>query len=323
MNGLKNLGNTCYINSVIQVLAWNNDFLNLFLKKSCELGIEDELIVNTKILFKELLNSLNKNIAPKTFVSNIRSNFKELNNLRQQDASEFLNLFLNYIHERVKIRFLKFNNHCINSSKHVINGVKNWNNTIKHLSPVSKFFNGQFVYFFKCVSCNYKFRNFSPFLSLDLPLVNKEESSLTDLISRYFETNACYKECLNCGSKNTDTEHETTCGIFKFPEYLIINLKRYKNNNTKNYLKIDIDKYIDLSDFAYSVDGFESVKYEINSMICHNGDQTNTGHYFSVIKNQEDDYWSCISDLKTYTIDIKNLNKSLPYILFFKRMKNI
>lgn len=323
MHGLKNLGNTCYINSVLQCLSVIEGFKIECLKnKKFSSEPMDILTAQFKLILRELVKH-EYPLSPSSFVLHIKQKFKQFDSSNQQDVSEFLLALLNYLHENMVIeKQIKFAKDFKNTSKHTLKALENWRKNIKHLSPVSKTFYGQSVDFFKCTGCEYKFRNFAPFLTLDLALVKSDKTSLTHLIHRYFKTDIVYMECVNCGSKNTDTEHELTRGIVKLPECLIICLKRYNSKQEKNNIQVSLDETMDFSDYTYSFDGYESVNYRLKSIICHNGRQTDSGHYFTLVKNHDDNTWLCFSDLKVFPVEYEKLNQSLPYILFYEKLKN-
>ena len=107
----------------------------------------------------------------------------------------------------------------------------------------------------------------------------------------------------------------------KVPKYLIITLKRYKNNLRKsdNYISFPID---DLDLTSYS-EGYDKLSCSLRLMTigCHTG-SLNGGHYFSICRFI-DNKWYKYND-ETVTEFNLNLNKKSlfrdSYILIYERI---
>lgn len=92
MAGLRNMGATCYMNSVLQILFANKDFRNLLYKEDTENKKWLELL---KVLFWRMQYSKLSYIDTQSFISNFCFYGNEPINPRdQQDASEFLMILL-------------------------------------------------------------------------------------------------------------------------------------------------------------------------------------------------------------------------------------
>ena len=107
--------------------------------------------------------------------------------------------------------------------------------------------------------------------------------------------------------------------IYKPPQYLIIQLKRFKYNNniftryferTKIDTFVKISKNLDLKDFVNDSDKNNS-KYELYANILHF-----ENHYKAVCKNGE--RWVLYDDDSCYKNDFPNDQNS--YILFYKKI---
>ena len=91
MRGLFNLGFTCAINSLIQIMCRNDLMRNIIL--NCDLE-DDTLISNLKeVIILMYIN--NKAVSPKKFVANIYSKFEGIFNYGEQLDITELWIFMN------------------------------------------------------------------------------------------------------------------------------------------------------------------------------------------------------------------------------------
>lgn len=107
--GLKNIGNTCYLNSVVQCLSGTKKLAEFFLCSTQDSNLlkkinnRESVAAEMAVLIKKLWNTNSTSISPRTLkkvVGNVNNLFK---NKEQQDAHDFLLFLLDQIHEELKI----------------------------------------------------------------------------------------------------------------------------------------------------------------------------------------------------------------------------
>jgi len=279
--GFFNLGNTCYINSVIQCFINDSEFVN----KLASFKANKE----STELFKELVTFLNEpdqdnkkitlrkiNISP--FIDYFLSENKYFRRYQQNDAHEFL---LNFIE--------LFDN-------------KDYYGKTK-LSITCK----------KCKNCKYVTEDFST-INLNVPNNSElNDFNLTDLFVKYLK-----KELHNdpdnlyfCDFCKCNTISEKKISLWKLPKKLIIVLKRYSDNGSKINTKVD---FTTENLLIKESDSSEIMKYSLQSIINHSGDQ-NYGHYYTILR--KDNLWISLDDDSINLGEQLNTTNNKAYILFY------
>ena len=287
--GLKNLGNTCYMNSLFQVLFSNIKFRESILNTECKIE-EKNVLYQLKYLFNSLKFINSKYFIPVDFAKNFDN--EELNVREQMDVDEFFNLFIDKLENHLK------NTNNANLIKHFFQG-KNYDNLIFQ-------------------KCNHKRKNEVSFYSIQLQIKNKK--NLFESLDAYIESELMENEnsiiCESCHMKIPSKKNQT----FKtLPRILLFVLKRiefdyYTMTKTKinDYyefpLSFDMTNYTD--DYLNNNRNIKKVNnnYKLKSIVVHSGD-SNKGHYYSFIYDNNSNEWYEFNDISVEKFDINNLKK--------------
>ena len=184
ISGLYNLGNTCFMNSIIQCLSNTEDLTKYFLLDYYEqemnlgnrLGSNGEIVESYSKLIKLLWNENNNDeaIKPDFFVKQIIKKLNQYSTLNQQDAHEFLSLFLDNLHEDINRiinkPYIELKEKKENESDEEAS-YRWWkSHRLRDNSIISDLFYGQLKCDIKCLNCNKSSITYSPFMSLSLNL---------------------------------------------------------------------------------------------------------------------------------------------------------
>ena len=345
--GLNNHGNTCYISSAFQCLLNLDRFVNIifniestdekfnFFKEFVDQMKNDDNTITTNTIdktWKSLLTSLKNGLK------------KQMNILRQNDIDEFIILFLNYIHEKVKceFEFPTIVKHVISKRKRLFGdsnettydlaieifkiAMSKWKNHFeKDFSPLINLVNLCIISQIKCNNCkklhtNHEFPN-----SLQLDLSENLNDSIRSFLSPMLfnlknDTNSIEWHCDNCKTKPETKKLYMVC---TFPSVLMISLKRFQMNQygifEKQNKKMDIPLLLDLKEFEVIPNTLSKMYYyDLYSVACHSGN-LNGGHYYSIIN--KDDIWYKVDDDEVNQISdidkVKQYIDSNGYMLFY------
>ncbi|XP_039289668.1 ubiquitin carboxyl-terminal hydrolase 22 [Nilaparvata lugens] len=104
LRGLVNLGNSCYVNSIVQVLTHIPPLRDYFLSErhTCRLNETPETCFVCEIsrIFQEFYSGNKSPLILKHLLVLVWANIKHMACNKQQDAHEFLMIMLNYLHEQ-------------------------------------------------------------------------------------------------------------------------------------------------------------------------------------------------------------------------------
>ena len=187
-SGLVNIGNTCYMNSVLQIFLNIPKLKELFLKQNEK---DNEIFMNfltnrtksTKgALIQEFTNLLKerwvqekKEIIPKKFKEICGEYNDNFRGFEQQDAHDFYTFLLDSLHEdtNLKSNFIKVEENEEITDQITENDLANeyWANNVRNnASYFYALFMGQLKSTLTCSQCNKSKIKYEPFSSLELPI---------------------------------------------------------------------------------------------------------------------------------------------------------
>jgi len=330
--GLENLGNTCYINSIMQCLSNTRDFREMFLTnkyKQFERTDIAHFIMVSEI--NKLLRGLwfdNAIVSPKGFfhylqVLSFKIGSGQFVGNNQNDSSELLLFVLDTIHEGLsKPSEISFEEQdCtlmdnIELNKYHAN--RQWFTSFKSgVSPLIDMFYNQLHSTISCDNCNHLSHSYDPSTIITLPIPKKEESVITlyDCLKHYTNEEKLDNDnkylCEKC---NVESNANKKINLFKTSRYLIISLKRFQNDGNKinTLIQYPIN---DLILDEYTENKTRS-KYNLYAISNHTGN-LNGGHCFSYCRNG--DKWYEYNDNMVMKLTNEQLISNSAYILFYER----
>ena len=298
--GLRNLGNTCYVNSFLQI--W---FHNLKFRKSLydwEPGEDPEERDNESILDAELyepkskvasLQALfammqftkRKFVDPQDFICKLG-----LNPSIQQDAQEFSKLFISLLEDALE--------HQKQDSVRTM---------------IQKQFRGEYAYVTTCQKCLKESIRPSHFYELDLPLAGNKTigECLADFLKIEKMTGDEKYYCESCCSKQDATR---CCKLQELPPILNLQLNRFQfdmqlGRKKKLNSAIQYPEELDMSEYLGA--DAKHAKYCLTGVLMHMGPDANHGHYIAHIQDMETGNWFKFSDETVVPLQGKHLKNGL------------
>ncbi|KAJ0266835.1 hypothetical protein HA466_0007630 [Hirschfeldia incana] len=302
--GLENLGNTCYLNSVLQCLTYTEPLAayleDVAHEQPCRVAGFCALCAMQRHV-RNALQATGKILAPKYLVSNLRSVSQNFRKCRQEDAHEYMINLLECMHRC-----------CLPS------GVPSESSDAYSSSLVHKIFGGSLRSRVKCGQCSHCSDKFDPFLDLSLDI--SKADSLQRALLRFtavelLDNGAKVYQCERCKQK-VKAERQLT--VFKAPSVLTVHLKRFEAYRSgKIDKKVEFPPAINMKPFVTGpYEG--NLKYTLYGVLVHKGGSINSGHYYCYVRTSSG-MWYSLDDKKVYQASEKTVFNQKAYMLFYVR----
>ncbi|ETN63750.1 ubiquitin specific protease 2 [Anopheles darlingi] len=326
--GLWNIGNTCFMNSIIQCLSHTRE-LTAFLRSqsSTERGTNKDhrILAEYTKLIKDIWSGTQRSVNPSELKYAFSSKHRMYSGSAQQDAQEFLRFFLDSLHGALNVAVKRDPLGDIDDDMN--NRVKadllwNWYSKAEN-SMIKDLFVGQLRSTLKCTYCGTESTMFDPFWDLSLPLPSsnsrcKLENCLEMFIKEEILDGIDQPTCSKCNTRRKCTKSLT---IERFPKYLVIHLKRFSETRWSKLTNIiefpTGDRELNLQPYA-SEDNMGSVNYSLYGISNHMG-STAGGHYIAVCKHPITKEWNEFNDNFVSETTERSLVTSSAYVLFYER----
>lgn len=347
LTGLRNLGNTCYLNSSIQCLSHTLPLTEYLLRGNYKRYLTENLTkegklqpqINMLVQYIALLyaiwekgeeegdipDEVNYIITPTSFVKEFLTFFPEGGIFRQNDSQESIIYLLDTFHELIS-RPVTYN---ITGTPHnefshkMIKSIQDWGKHFRNRhSYILDVFYGQEHLRIQCLNdaCGKITNNFPPFQCVCLP-VNRSTQTIYDCFSLHCQAEQLDGEnkweCDYCHEK-TQAYKKTT--YWKLPKTLMISFKRFQTIGTRS---IKQDKLIEyplagLNLRNYLTNHEESYIYDLHAVCCHVGN-TYGGHYYCYCLNKNGEWYHFNDDTVTKVTNLQEIVSDDAYILFYHK----
>ncbi|OPJ68242.1 ubiquitin carboxyl-terminal hydrolase 2 isoform X1 [Patagioenas fasciata] len=332
LTGLRNLGNTCFMNSILQCLSNTKELRDYCLQNQYLRDLNNNSRMRTALMseFAKLIQLLwtsspNESVSPSEFKTQIQRYAPRFVGYNQQDAQEFLRFLLDGLHSEVN-RVLVRPRASTDTLDHLPDDEKSrqmWRRyQEREDSRISDLFVGQLKSSLTCSECGYCSTAFDPFWDLSLPIPKKSygEVTLMDCLRLFTKEDVLDGDekptCCRCKARTRCTKKFS---IQKFPKILVLHLKRFseariRTSKLTTFVNFQL-KDLDLREFASQ--SCNHAIYNLYAVSNHSG-TTMGGHYTAYCKNPISSEWHSFNDSRVTPMSSSHVRSSDAYLLFYE-----
>ncbi|GHJ88910.1 hypothetical protein NliqN6_5312 [Naganishia liquefaciens] len=358
ISGLKNLGNTCYMNSTLQCLSATYPLARFFRDGSFKraintvnpMGTKGDLAKAFATLISVLWNEQYTFLSPITFRKSISTYAPSFAGTDQHDSQEFLSFLLDGLHEdlnriRTKppaVEMTPEREAALETLPPSVAAEKEWQiYKQRNDSLIVDLFQGQYRNRMECLTCHKTSTTYDAFMYLSLPVPQgKQKVVLQELIDSFVQTEVMEKDdAWNCPRCKVPRKATKSLSIARLPPVLLIHLKRFTTTNGVFWDKsetpvifptrhLDLTRYIPPSPAqlegknpsgpADPTSTTGPFLYDLFAISNHMGSLSN-GHYTAFVNSSKG--WKYCDDSKITPASERDVvkNPAHAYILWYKR----
>ncbi|CAG9135075.1 unnamed protein product [Plutella xylostella] len=333
LNGLRNIGNTCFMNSVLQCLSNTRPLLEYAGSERAVSHVNTTLSPMKGKLMKAFVSVIRElwEAGARDQVVNTTSLKAQVQRFAprfmgysQQDAQEFLRYLLEGLHEdvnRVTVKpkpiLTEIDDNLSDSAK----AAEAWQRYLRmEDSQIMDIFVGQLKSTLRCTHCQNDSVTFDPFWDLSLPIPSRTGSLKLQQCLQHFtkeeEMDGDEKPtCSKCGVRRKCLKW---LSVQKFPQVLVIHLKRFSpTERFRGKLNVVVEFPLSQLDMSPHAATRQPALYNLYAVSNHSG-TTYSGHYTAYCKHPYTGEWHEYNDSRVTPISARSVVSSEAYVLFYE-----
>lgn len=351
--GLKNLGNTCYMNAVVQALAHSSLLLHAVYtgchSQECRIAFFNQTkqcardlhsladtadsafctLCEIENLMRRVHSQPTENFVPDAFVSGFLSNIAhQFEEGVQQDAHEFLQLLIDSMQNSCKDARAAASAAVASRTGGNANSVSSEDDEYPF-----RLFGGSVETHVTCscgkMSCSI---NRIEDIGLDIRPVGSVDGSSSDFtnmplanvtqaLDKFISPEQLDYKCEQCEKRGKATK---TSKIASIPPILILHLKRFQTSGDKILGHVGFGSVLEFNPYLIPQLQHSNASFGLFAVVVHISTESTTGHYIAYVRNvTKDDEWWKMDDAEVLRTTWDEVRKADAYILLYQDMSQV
>ena len=329
IRSLKNLGNTCFMNCILQCLSHTLPIRQLYVSDEYKQHVRSrrgDLSYIFKRVLLELWDTTHQGcVAPYDLKRQVGIVAPRFSGDNQHDAQEFMRFLLNELHDEIN-RASVMGRKPPADNETLQDAVKRYQ--AREDSRIHELFGGMLRSEVCCSVCHNKSVLFDPFMDLALPIPKRKSSYSRPTHSYSYSydlslaTAVKLEECLAmftdavdlndderlyCAKCKKLTASTKQLHIAMFPRYLVIQLKRFSGDTVRTKLSTPVS----FDDTWIPKDSGDQT-YSLYAIVSHSD-----GKYVAYCRHNK--VWRCFNDTMVRDVRWEHVRHQEAYILFYEK----
>ncbi|GAA5853999.1 hypothetical protein JCM9279_003757 [Rhodotorula babjevae] len=309
--GLQNLGNTCFLNSALQVLLHTPPLVRYLESQghssaNCAMVQKKGFCMTCamKLLVKQSFTPGKRSYAPNVVVKHLKGIARHFRLGRQEDSHEFLRFFVDAM-----------------AASALAGKSPKLDQKIKETTFIHQLFGGRLRSRVHCLACEHNSDTYDSILDVSLDLAGGRANSLKDALENLVRkdklTGQNKYKCEKC-KKLVNAEKNFT--IDEAPLVLTIHLKRFTPTGRKLAYQLKYPEQLKLGPYMSSANSDSGPSYRLYGLILHSGSGPHSGHYTSYVRAADERWYDMNDDFVSPVPGGKApLGERNAYVLFYIR----
>jgi len=317
--GLRNLGNTCYANAVIQALLHTPPLVLKALSDGCASATPHTGFFDAMAAFVRLCRQLlvvrpsgTNAVAPTEIIRNLPAICRRYRVGRQEDAHEFLRFLLESIARSCSRRGeRRLPSQQVSSDELVASDCNHGTGWI------TRIFGGLLRSRVICRTCQHKSYRTERFLDLSLDF--RQSASISKCLEHFAATELLAgRNRYDCAACHGYSDAEKQIRIRQAPVVLTLHLKRFHALRKLSGV-VRFSEWLDLRPYMAEEFVAGPVMYRLFAVIVHEGHSLSSGHYYAFVRSASGAWLRC-DDEHLSRVGIGSVFAQQAYLLFYLRV---